>query len=220
MPRAAAPPAEKMSMAERAYEALRHRLILLDIAPGQPLNEAALSAELEVGRTPIREALKRLESDHLVTTYPRRGTFASTVDLTDLSEIFEMRIVLEPMAAKKAAAGLTAGQRSDFHEAIDHLRALGETDEQRTLIEHDLYVHRLIYHAAGNRHLQETLVRLDDLATRIWCLALPRIPDLAEHVQEHVALLEAILGGDQQAVAKIAAEHVREFDKALRAAFH
>ncbi|GAA1557012.1 GntR family transcriptional regulator [Brevibacterium picturae] len=209
---------QKSSLADRAYEILRHRLIMLDIAPGDPINEAGLSAELDVGRTPIREALKRLESDHLVVSYPRRGTFASNVDLKDLSTISEMREVLEPIAARKAALNLTPERRRDFEATIADLRALKETDEPRALMERDLEVHRLIYSSVDNPHLMETLVRLDDLATRIWCLVIPRIPDLIGHIREHIDLLESILEGKESAVEAHAAEHVREFDKTLRSA--
>lgn len=204
------------SLANHAYEILRHRLIMLDIAPGDPINEAALSAELEVGRTPIREALKRLERDHLVVSYPRRGTFATNVDLTDLSTISEMREALEPIAARRAARNLTPERRADFTAAIADLKALEATDEQLTLMERDLDVHRLIYSSVDNPHLSETLIRLDDLATRIWCLVIPGIPDLVTHIREHIDLLEAILDGDEQTVAARAAEHVREFDKIVR----
>ena len=211
---------QKSSLADRAYEILRHRLIMLDIAPGDPINEAGLSAELEVGRTPIREALKRLESDHLVVSYPRRGTFASNVDLKDLSTISEMREVLEPIAARKAALNLTPERRREFEATVADLRALKSTDEPRALMERDLEVHRLIYSSVDNPHLMETLVRLDDLATRIWCHVIPRIPDLIGHIREHIDLLEAILEGKESAVEAHAAEHVREFDKTLRAALH
>ena len=91
------------SLAERAYLQLRERLIMLAIAPGDPINEGLLAAELDIGRTPIREALKRLETDHLVVSYPRRGTFATIVDITELAAISEMRQLLEPLAARKAA---------------------------------------------------------------------------------------------------------------------
>lgn len=218
MTSSAAAASPNMSLAERAYEILRHRLIMLDIAPGNPINEAALSAELEVGRTPIREALKRLESDHLVVSYSRRGTFASNVDLKDLSTISEMREVLEPIAARKAAHNLTPERRREFEATIADLRALKETDAPRALMERDLEVHRLIYSSVDNPHLMETLVRLDDLATRIWCLVIPRIPDLIGHIREHIDLLEAILDGKEAAVEAHATEHVREFDKTLRAA--
>ena len=80
------------SMADRAYGAVKEKLVLLQIQPGSPINESELASELGVGRTPIREALKRLEMDHLVVSYPRRGTFATTVDIAELAEITELRL--------------------------------------------------------------------------------------------------------------------------------
>ena len=82
---------------------------MLEIAPGDPLNEGQLAAELGFGRTPLREALKRLETDHLVVSYPRRGTFATIVDITELAAISEVRQLLEPLAARKAALNTPSG---------------------------------------------------------------------------------------------------------------
>ena len=75
----AAPAGEGGSLADRAYTAIRDRLVMLEIRPGDPLNDDRLAAELGTGRTPVREALKRLEGDRLVVAYPRRGTFATAV---------------------------------------------------------------------------------------------------------------------------------------------
>lgn len=209
---------QTMSLAERAYDTIRHRLIMLDIAPGEAINEAGLSAELEVGRTPVREALKHLERDHLVVSFPRRGTFASNVDITDLAAISEMRLVLEPLAARRAAANLTPELRAEFAQAIAGINDLDPEDEPRHLMERDLEVHRLIYSAVDNPHLKETLVRLDDLATRIWCLVLPRIPDVIGHIREHTGLLEAVLDGAEDRAAELASEHVRDFESTVRGA--
>ena len=68
---------EELSLAERAYRAIRDRLVMLEIRPGAPINEEQLGQSLGVGRTPVREALKRLQYERLITTYPRRGTFAT-----------------------------------------------------------------------------------------------------------------------------------------------
>ncbi|MFJ4229970.1 GntR family transcriptional regulator, partial [Paenarthrobacter nicotinovorans] len=95
--------ATRKSLADVAYERLRDRLLMLDIKPGDILNDDQLAKELEVGRTPVREALKRLELDRLVITYPRRGTFATRVEVTDLAFISEIRAQLEPLAAARAA---------------------------------------------------------------------------------------------------------------------
>lgn len=206
------------SLAARAYATIRDRLIVLDIRPGEPLNDDLLAHELGTGRTPVREALKQLELDRLVVAYPRRGTFATTVDITDLAYISEIRTELEPLAAARAAK--TAGTA-----ARDRLAALATTlgdlaggvADQRELIRRDVEVHRAIYRAAGNPYLEDILVRQDNLATRIWCLFIDRLPGLAGHVGEHRALLEAIADGAADEAAQLALDHVTGFDAAIRA---
>ena len=92
-------------LSDRAYVALRDRLISLVIPPGAPIDEDALTRELRVGRTPVREAVRRLAViEGLVVVYPRRGTFASSIDITSLSDITDVRCRLEPHAAARAAA--------------------------------------------------------------------------------------------------------------------
>ena len=91
------------------------------------------------------------------------------------------------------------------------------SDDKRPLMEYDIDVHRLIYRAAENPHLEETLVRLDNLATRIWCLVLERLPSVSEHIKEHVTLLEAIVAKDADRAAELAASHVEHFEEAVRA---
>ena len=105
------PGGEELSLAERAYRAIRDRLVMLDIRPGAPINEDQLAQSLGVGRTPVREALKRLQYERLITTYPRRGTFATDVNITDLAHISEVRQELEPLAAAQAARRATAADR-------------------------------------------------------------------------------------------------------------
>ena len=206
------------SLADRAYEAILDRLILLDIRPGEPLSDDALAQDLGTGRTPVREALKQLESDRLVVAYPRRGTFATTVDITDLAFISEIRTELEPLAATRAAQSATAVTRVQLAELAKDVANL-ETDvtDQRELIRRDVFVHREIYRASGNPYLEDILVRQDNLATRIWCLFIDRLPDLGSHVGEHSKLLEAIAAGAADKAAQLALEHVTNFDAAIRA---
>ena len=83
--------------------AIKDQLIMLDIRPGDPIDDDALAQALGVGRTPVREALKRLEVDRLVVSYPRRGTFATGMDISDLAHISDIRAQLEPLAARRAA---------------------------------------------------------------------------------------------------------------------
>src|SRR4029453_11610810 len=99
------------SLADVAYASIRDRLLMLDIKPGDLLNDEDLAKDLGVGRTPVREALKRLELDRLVVSYPRRGTFATRVEVTDLGFISEIRTQLEPLAAARAARVATESMR-------------------------------------------------------------------------------------------------------------
>ena len=205
-----------LTLAERSYRAMRDRLIMLDIAPGAPLQEALLAEDLGVGRTPLREAMKRLEIDHLVATYPRRGTFATPVDITELAAVSEVRVTLEPLAAGLAAERARGEVREALRAAREGIEDLSAQTPWREVMAQDLAVHRLLYGAAGNHHLKESLIRLDKLATRIWCVVVDRLPDVVGHIREHASLLYAVLEGDAERAASLSVDHIRHFDAAIR----
>ncbi|WP_457967517.1 GntR family transcriptional regulator [Arthrobacter sp. D1-29] len=209
---------EDESFADFAYRALCDELILLDIKPGEPLNDDVISRRLGVGRTPIREAMKRLESDHLVVAYPRRGTFAAGVDITDLAEISEIRQLLEPAAAARAARMASPQLRQEIKEFAKEVgELLPQLHSQRDLMRLDMRVHRMIYRATGSRHLEDVLIRYDNLATRIWSLVLEKLPPVSEHIAQHIELLECIADGDSDAAARLTSKHVADFENLIRA---
>ncbi|RSM50451.1 GntR family transcriptional regulator [Actinoplanes sp. ATCC 53533] len=211
------PSAEQPSMSERAYREIRDRLVMLDIRPGTPINDQHLALEFGIGRTPVREALKRLETERLVVAFPRRGTFATEVHLTDLAYLTEVRILLEPAAAAHAAIRARPAERrflTSLADSVDELDAAAVP--ARELIRADLTIHRAVYDSTHNPHLRDTLVRYDNLATRIWCLMLDQIPAVATHVQQHGPLLRAIVAGDADGAASQAREHVAGFERQVR----
>ncbi|MBG6216975.1 DNA-binding GntR family transcriptional regulator [Arthrobacter sp. CAN_A6] len=207
------------SFADFAYRILCDELIVLDIKPGEPLNDEVISRRLGVGRTPIREAMKRLESDYLVVAYARRGTFAAGVDIKDLAEISEIRQLLEPAAAARAARLASPQLRQELR---DFAREVGELlpgmQSQQDLMRLDMRVHRKIYRATGSRHLEDVLTRYDNLATRIWSLVLEKLPPVSEHIAQHIELLECIAAGDSEAAARLTIQHVTDFENLIRAA--
>ncbi len=206
-----------LPLAEQAYRHLRDQLIMLEIRPGEAINDSALSARLGMGRTPVREALKRLESDHLVVSYPRRGTFATRVDITELADISEIRELLEPLAARRAARTATPGMRETLRELAADIAGSGPGGtDQLALMRYDIMVHRQIYAAAANPHLEDVLIRYDNLATRIWCLVLDKIPSVAGHIAEHSTLLRAIADGEAELAGSLALEHVTSFERTVR----
>ncbi len=211
-------PSASTSLADKAYVAIRDRLIMLTIRPGDPIDDDELAADLGVGRTPVREALKRLEGDRLVVSYPRRGTFATGMDISDLAHISEIRAQLEPLAARRAAERATRTGHAELEELATGIEQLDVARiDHAELMRWDLAVHRAIYRAAGNPHLEDVLIRYDNLATRIFCLFLDRLPTVDEHVGEHVELLRAIAAGDADQADDLAREHVLGFERAIRA---
>ncbi|OLL76107.1 Transcriptional regulator, GntR family [Pseudonocardia sp. Ae168_Ps1] len=207
-----------VSMADRAYVALRDQLIMLVIPPLAPIDDEGISAVLGLGRTPVREAIKRLQSERLLVSYPRRGTFATAVDISDLRDVSDVRTALEPLAARRAAESAPPARRAELRALAERIRALDSGRTGRTeLMRWDVAVHRSMYRAAGNPYLEDTLTHHHNLATRIHCLFLERLDHVDRHVGEHGDMLAAIADGDAARAEAICREHVTGFERAVRA---
>jgi len=209
-------PAPGELLADRAYAELRDRIVTLAIPPGAPINEDALARDLEIGRTPVREAIKRLALENLVTVFPRRGTFASEINITDLAQISDVRVLLEGHAAARAAQRLTPALRDELQQLIDEIDAREGSGDPATLMWLDAEIHRFVYRCSGNVYLQETLERYLNLSLRIWYLVLDRLPHLFDRVHEHRHLLVAVAEGQSDRAREIAEEHVSTFEREIR----
>lgn len=202
-----------VSQADRAYETLRDLLITLEIRPGAPIGEDELMDRLGIGRTPLREAVKRLESERLIAIYPRRGTFATEVNLADLGLISDIREVLEGHGAARAAEHATDIERRQLSVLARRVNANMAFAQQMTL---DTRAHRAIYAAAHNPFLEDVLTQHHNLAMRIWHLFVARI-EAERYVGEHSDLLDAIVVGNTKLARRRASAHVRNFEQAIRA---
>jgi DNA-binding GntR family transcriptional regulator len=174
------------------------------------IDERELIARLGIGRTPVREALRRLAHERLVEVYPRRGMFVTGVDVRELARISEVREVLEPEAARLAAERATEADREALSELLAELDA-GSSE----LMALDERIHRAVYAAAHNDLLEATLEQYYVLALRIWSIALERAAALEEAVEAHRELLEAIQAGDGDRAAETMRAHVEDFEQAM-----
>ncbi|HSJ27099.1 MAG TPA: GntR family transcriptional regulator [Acidimicrobiia bacterium] len=201
-----------VSQAELAYEALLDLLVRLEIAPGAPLVESELMERIGVGRTPLRDAIHRLEMQRLVVIHPRRGTFAADVNIGDLALITDVREELEGLAAGLAATRSTEADRLQLTRLLDRVQRPGT----RKPIDLDTAVHRTVYAAAHNHFLAATAEMYHNLSQRLWHLYIDRL-DITGHVEEHRDLLGAILARDDTAAAVAARRHVRRFEASVAA---
>ena len=204
-------------IAERAYEQLRERIVTLRLAPGTVLREDELMRELEIGRTPLREAVERLALENLVAVQPRIGTYVTSVDAADIVHISEVRAELEAQAAELAARRLDAASRERAEALLEQVRTLDQDAD--ALMALDEAIHRLTWEGSRNPYLIATLERYFVLSLRVWYVVLDRVPGLGSAVFDHAKLLEAILDQDAPTARALMHEHVTEFEREIIAAF-
>jgi DNA-binding GntR family transcriptional regulator len=205
--------------ADRAYLDLRDRIVTLRLAPGTVLREDELMREMEVGRTPLREAVKRLALENMVAVQPRRGTFVTAVEAADIVNITEVRVELEGYAAEQAAQRLDDSHRAAAAALLGEVERLAEPADPDWLMRFDERIHRFTWEAAGNPYLAQTLERYFAHSLRIWYLVLDRLPGLGHAVHDQTHLLEALLEGDGDRARRIMREHVLDFQREILAAF-
>ena len=169
------------------------------------LREDDLREQLGIGRTPIREALQRLEREHFVNVVPRQGIFVTGIEVSELSMLFETRSVLEPYAARLAALRGTTEMWDAMADALDQTTSTSDGVE---LLAIDRTCHELMWHAAGNRFLIDTLDMLYAQSDRLWHLYLSDVADPGHAVEEHVAILDALRAGDSDMAASLSLIHI------------
>ena len=208
------------SLAERTYIQLREDIITVRLPPGTLLREPELMQRLDVGRTPVREALLRLQRDGFVVVVARGGTFVSNIDISDLTAIYEARARIESWATRLAAQRLNESERGEAKALIEALQALLFPGDLDALLALDRRIHRFIYRSAKNSYLYETLDHYHNLSLRILHVALRRfpslIPGLDQVVQEQTQMLEAVCRGDADTAERIALHHVLSFEQEVR----
>jgi DNA-binding GntR family transcriptional regulator len=214
-----AEPAATKLVAERAYLELRDRIVTLRLAPGTVLREDELMSEMAIGRTPLREAVKRLALENLVAVQPRRGTFVTEVEAADIVNIAEVRAELEGFAAEVAALRMDGPARSAAEALVVEIEEVTQPHDQEWLMRFDERIHRFTWEAAGNPYLVETLERYFTHSLRIWYLVLDRVPGLGHTVHDQVNLLQALLDRDGARSRTIMREHILAFQREILAAF-
>jgi DNA-binding GntR family transcriptional regulator len=200
---------------QRAYEQLWERITTLELAPGAPINEQQLAEELGMGVVPVREALRLLAHENLVTITPRHGLYVAEVNVPDLEQLSEMRLSLESLSARLAAERATSDDLVVL-EALRQEQATIPPEDSQRLFDVDHRFHQAVARAAHNKYLAQTLERLFGQSRRLWYLALPDIAYLPAAVERHLELVEAIRQGDPNQAERIMHEHVGEFYARVR----
>ena len=198
-------PRLRPSAADVVYQKIKDEIVIAQLEPGALVDEISLAGRFHVSRTPIREALRRLEQDGLVTTFPRRGTLVRRPTLQDIIEIDQIRVLLEPAAARLAAGRVNADALEQIAVELQRLQDSGQIDLAQFL-NTDWQLHELVLTASGNAHIRNIVNSLHDRLSAVrWRSAHPRA-DVA--IGELLELVQALRAGDGDAAEAAMRKHL------------
>ncbi|HOG52465.1 MAG TPA: GntR family transcriptional regulator [Bacillota bacterium] len=190
-----------------AYNVIRGRILSCELQPGAPISEQDLIKELGISRTPIREALNRLEAEHLVTIYPKRGIFVTEVSIKDIMDIYMLREAIEPIAARLAATNMDFDKLKALHDKYYSQEARNDLE---SYIEADLEFHKLVAESTGNMYLEQILKNLYAQNSRIRIISKVRIKEHeAEAWLEVTKVIEALMDRDPSRAEDLMKKHIR-----------
>lgn len=203
-----------MSLSQQAYENIKQEIVTLEMRPGSIIDEVSLQEDLGFGRTPIREALKRLSLEKLVVILPRRGMFVSEIGIRDLQQLFEMRLPLESLAARLAAE---RGREEHWQRMAIVLAELPTAAiDNQALITIDGACHEIIYEAAQNDFLRDSLTTHYALSLRLWYYFLSSLGDMQEALFDHIQLMEALKARDADRASRLMERHIGTFQEEIQ----
>ena len=195
-------PAPVATLTEQAYRQLEEQIVTLRLQPGEFLSEYALSANLSIGRTPIREALQRLAREGLVTVLPRKGILVSETDPRKQLLVLEVRRELERLLARLGALRASSDQRQHLREIAEGMDRAAKTNDDIAFMRLDRELNLLISAAAHNDYATRAMRALHGHSRRFWYLHYKQAADLPLCARLHAAQARAIADGDAKRAAE------------------
>lgn len=196
------------SLAESLKTKIEREILLFNFKPGDKLDEVRLSEKYGSSRTPVREALRLLAAEGLVTIRPHRGAIVSGFSVTELIEMFEMMAIYEGVCARLAARNSSPKDIALMREAQDQCGLHAEADDYENYCIANTQFHERVYFASRNSHLIRQTVTTRNRIASYRRFQLRRHNRLKESFSEHVDILEAIANGDSQAADRLMYEHI------------
>lgn len=191
------------NLKEHVYHQLKERLITCKYTPGTVINEAQLTAEFKLSRTPIREALHRLEQDGLVQIMPKKGIHITDVTIQDVLSVFQTRTVIEPLALKMSAPFLVQKDLEDLLELFSH----DEPNLEKAFWQ-DMEMHAYLVNRCGNPFIIDMMKKVFSCSCRISILSNQTSQKIGNARVEHRRILEELITGRVDSAAELLRQHL------------
>lgn len=197
---------------ELVFETLREAIIQGRLRPGERLMEVQLAEEMGVSRTPVREAIRKLELEGFVVMVPRKGAYVAGISTKDIADVFEVRAALEALAAGLAAERITEEELEELERLLVEAQEASTRDLQ-ALVEVDARFHELIYKASRNQKLIQIITNLTDQIQRFRLTSLSRPGRYKHAMEEHKKIVEAISERNVELAQALAREHIENAEQ-------
>ncbi len=200
---------------EVVCETLRDAIRKGVLKPGERLMEIQLAEELGVSRTPVREAIRKLELEGYVIMMPRRGTYVANLSIRDVNEVFEIRTSLDSLASGLAAERITDEELESLQRLLVLISKYIESNNMEKIVETDMQFHDLLYQASRNTRLVGIIYNLREQLTRFRATSMSFPGRLKATLEEHRQIVEAIAQGDVKAAQHAAEYHMEKSEQTL-----
>ena len=203
------------SLRSRVFSQLQNNILNGLYEPGDSLIETKLSDELGVSRTPVREALRQLELEGLVQSFPNKGVIVKGVSDQDIQDIYTIRMLIEGLAARWAAEKITAQELEELKEAVDLEEFYTVKNDNNHLLQFDTRFHDIIFKASKSRPLMHTLSTFHHYVQKARKISMSNPVRAMEVLEEHKAIMQAIIDKDANKAERLTTEHVRNASSSL-----
>lgn len=194
-------PEKPKSLTDRAYRALEELVVTLQFPPGQVLSEAALAQQLQIGRTPIREALQRLAREGLVVILPRRGILVSEINVKSQLELLRVRREIERLMARLAAQRANQAERQAFADLADAMDDSANRGDDVGFMRQDNRFNQMVAKTCRNEFATKAMGLMHGLSRRFWYMHYKEVLDLPLCARLHAAVARAISQGESETAA-------------------
>ncbi|HET8902130.1 MAG TPA: GntR family transcriptional regulator [Holophagaceae bacterium] len=205
------------SLADQATRLLEELVVVSELAPGSSVTEQELCDRIGLGRTPVREAVQRLAAQRLLKVLPRRGILVTHVEATEYLGLLETRRALNRLMAGLAAVRASQDQRSELRDCALAMADAAGRDELKDYLRQDQRCYEIVQEASGNPSLVQAMEPLHAHCRRFWCLY-RHAWDLEEAARGQLALMKAIIRGDEEGAAAASEAQMDYLDRFARAA--
>lgn len=195
---------------EIVYDELKMQILTGQIEPGTRMMEVEMANEMGVSRTPVREAIRKLEKEGLVTIEPRRGAYAPEVSVRDMIEILEVREEIEGLATELAAERMDDDTKARLYRTADKYGEAVKDNDTGEMIKLDTEFHHIIVEGSSNKILMNVVEQLQELVLRFRYIYYDDFRRAEKMPREHKAIIEGIKSGNAKSARKAAEDHVEQ----------